>query len=94
MITAIKFLWIHNTDEDVEILLTKNNDVLKKGYININYGGFDSYDNAENQAQNPYEADITLSLDDFNQEVESIIQEIIESLECKIYKVKKIESLL
>ncbi len=84
----------HNYEEDVEICFTKNNDVLKKGYITINYGGFDSYDYLDNQAENPTEGDITLILDDFNEKVESIIQEVIASLEEKLDKIKKIESFI
>lgn len=84
----------HNYEEDIEIRLMKNNDVLKRGYININYGGFDGYDYYENQADNPYEADITLRLDEFNDEVESVILGIIASLESKFEKLKRVELMI
>ncbi len=84
----------HNYEEDVEIHLTKNNEILKKGYININYGGFDNYDYGENQAENSIAGDITLRFYDFNNEVESIIQEVITSLREKFERIKRIESFI
>ncbi|MBU5257576.1 hypothetical protein [Tissierella praeacuta] len=84
----------HNYEEDIEIRLTKNGSVIKRGYISINYGGFDFYDYGESQAENPIEGEITTRLESFNDEVKSIIQEIIVSLKEKVDKIEKIESFI
>lgn len=81
----------NNYEEDIEVHLKKNKDIIKKGYININYGGYDCYDYYENQADNPYEADITPRLDDFNEDIDSIIQGIISSMQSKFDKLEEIE---
>lgn len=82
----------HNHDEDIKVHFKKNKDVIRKGYININYGGFDSYDYSENQAENPMEADITPRLDDFNEKVELVIEGIIISIESKIKALAGVET--
>ncbi|MCH5138166.1 hypothetical protein JMF89_13245 [Clostridiaceae bacterium UIB06] len=84
----------HNHEECIEVHLKKNAEVIKKGYINIDYGGFDSYDYFENNAENPSEANITLILDEFNKEVEAIIGDSIVSMETKIQALKKVDSFI
>lgn len=84
----------HNYEEDIEVHLRRNNEVIMRGSININYGGFDDYDYSENQADNPYEADISPRLDKFNSEVESIIQDIIFSLDERVQRLHKVESIV
>lgn len=82
----------HNHDEDIEIHLKKNKEIIKKGYININYGGFDSYDYFENQANNAICPDIVPKLDDFNKEVESIIEGIVILMQSKMQAIEKVDA--
>jgi hypothetical protein len=80
----------HNHEEVIEIHFEKNDIVLQKGYIDISYGGFDSYDYFENQAENPIEGDISPRLDEFNDEVDSVIRSIISDIEKKLETLEKI----
>ncbi len=84
----------HNHNEDIEIHLSKNNKDINKGIININYGGFDSYDYFENEAENPENAYLSSRIYELNETVELVIKEIIETMNIKINVLKQVNSFI
>lgn len=81
-----------NYDHDIKVHLKRNNDITKIAYINVNYEGFDSYDYSDNRATNSIEAEITPWIDNFNEDVKSVIGGIIASMKNKIQALKKFDS--